>query len=350
MSVSERRARTSPGPTTPSRVAVLFTSVHPESELPPKVREAEDLTENAQSVGKALAELGHTVRCFDFGDDVSGLLARLRPFRPDVVFNLAEAPLGCYEKEPHAAALLELLGLPYTGNSPFSLLSCKNKAVTKEMLRAHGVPTPQYCVQAKVPTKALPLSFPLVVKPLRQDGSLGITEDSVVEDQAGLRRSVAYVLENQRQEALVEEFLSGREFNVSVLGNGSATAPYRVLPPGEFVYHSPRWRVCTFDAKWDQTHPSYAAVEAVCPARIPVTLRRKLESLALQCSRIFELSGYSRIDLRLDSQGVPQVLDINPNPDLAPRMGMARAAESAGLSYSHFLQEILWAGLNRGVR
>jgi D-alanine-D-alanine ligase len=350
MSKSDSKTRASGKPSAAKRVAVLYTSVRPQLEVPEKVREAEDLTSNAHAIQKALTGLGHAVRCFDFGDDVSGLVSKLRAFRPDVVFNLAEAPFGSYEKEPHAVALLELLGLPYTGNASFSLLACKNKAVTKDLLQAHGVPTPRYCVQATVPRKRLSLSFPVVVKPLRQDGSQGITDRSVVEHQAALRQSVAYVLENQRQEALVEEFVGGREFNVSVLGNGTDAAPYRVLPPGEYVYHSPRWRVCTFEAKWDEAHPSYAAVEAVYPARISSALRRKLEAITVQCARIFELTGYSRIDFRLDNDGQPQVLDVNPNPDVAPRMGMARAAETAGLAFPELLQEILLLGLARGKR
>jgi D-alanine-D-alanine ligase len=315
-----------------------------------KEKEAEDLTANAHAIEEVLSELGHAVRCLDFGMDVRTLISKLRSFRPEVVFNLAEAPLGAYEKEAHAAALLELLNLPYTGNSPFSLVSCKNKAVTKQILQAHDVPTPRFSVQRTVPTRRPALSFPAVVKPLRQDGSMGITDESVVENLAQLRRCVAYVLQNQRQEALVEEFLSGREFNVSLLGNGSASAPYRIFPPGEFVYHSPQWRVCTFVAKWDEAHPSYAAVEAVYPATISARLRRELERLTLECARVFELSGYTRVDFRLDSRGRPQVLDINPNPDLAPRMGMARAAESAGLCYADFIEEILRLGVERGPR
>jgi D-alanine-D-alanine ligase len=274
----------------------------------------------------------------------------LRSFRPDAVFNLAEGPLDCYEKEPHAAALLELLGFPYTGNGPTPLVLCKNKAVTKQILQGHGLPTPAFVVCDSLPKKQPALTYPVVVKPLRQDGSLGITDESVAVSFQELKRAVKYVLEAQHQEALVEEFVCGREFNVSLLGNGRAEAPYRVLPPGEFVYHSKRWRVCTFDAKWDEQHPSYAAVEAVYPASISRALFRQLEQISLECARIFELSGYARLDFRLDKDGVPQLLDVNPNPDVAPRMGMARAAETAGLNYAEFVHELLRLGLTKGKR
>lgn len=336
----------------PKRVAVLYTpAAETLADAPEKVREAEDLTANAHAVAKALREgKGHQTRCFDFGNDLGGLAARLRRWRPDIVFNLAEAPLGAYEKEAHAAAFLELLGFPYTGNGPAPLVICKDKALAKERMQAAGLPTPQFRVFDTVPKKTPKLRFPLVVKPLRQDGSLGITEQSVANNPSQLRTAVSLVLEQQRQEALVEEFLCGREFNVSVLGNGSEQAPYRAFPPGEYVYHSKQWRVCTFDAKWDERHPSYAAVEGVYPARVASRLQRHLEKLSVRCARLFALSGYSRIDLRLDHNGVAHVLEVNPNPDLAPRMGMARAVESGGLEYAAFVEEILKAGWLQGIR
>jgi len=246
--------------------------------------------------------------------------------------------------------LLELLGLPYAGNGSLALALCKNKALTKQVLTTHDIPTPRCSVHVAVPRKRSTLTFPLIVKPMREDGSQGITDDSVVDNEVALRRAVASVLREQRQEALVEEFAGGREFDVPVLGNGDKANPYYVFPAGELVYHSPRWRLCTFDAKWDESHPSYAAVEAVHPAKISATLQRRLAELALACARVFELTGYARVDLRLDSRGEPQVLDVNPNPDIAPSMSMARAAETAGLTYAEFLEEILRLRLVKGAR
>ena len=334
----------------PERVAVLYTAAGEITPLPEKVRLAEDLTANARMVQKTLQSAGHSVVCVPFGQDLSRLISELRRVRPSVVFNLAEGPMESYEKEPHATALLELLGLPYTGNGPLSLALCKNKARCKDLLEAQGVATPAFCVYDSVPKGRPSLPFPLVVKPLRQDGSLGITDQSVVRTTAELKRAVAELLQSQRQEALVEQFLPGREFNVSLLGNGTPDAAYRVLPPGEFLYHSPRWRVCTFDAKWDEQHPSYAAVEAVCPARLSARLRKELETMTIAAARVFELSGYARLDFRLDAEGRPQLFDVNPNPDLAPRMGIARAAEAAGFSYPEFLEEIVRLGLSKGFR
>lgn len=333
-----------------TRVAILYTTAPEAADMPEDVRAAQDLAPNARAVQKALRSAGYEIRLVPFGNDLCDLAGRFKRFRPNVVFNLAEAPVGCYAKEPHAAGFLELLGLPYTGNGPTALALCKNKAFTKQLLLANGVPTPRACVFDRAPKTKPSLTFPLVVKPLCEDGSFGITEDSVAADQAQLRRCVETVLREQHQPALVEEFVGGREFNVSVLGGGSGSIPWRVLPPGGYVYHSPRWRVCTFDAKWNEAHPSYAAVEAVYPAPINARLLRQLERITIRCAGVFNLTGYARLDFRLDNRGAPQLLDVNPNPDLAPGMGLARAAETAGTSYPELLGQIVRLGLAEGVR
>lgn len=330
------------------RIAVLYTTV--DYALAEQLRETVDLAETATSVADALRSLGHSVRGLTLGGDAIKLATELKAFAPDIVFNLAERPLDCYQKEPHAAALLELLNIPYTGNGPLALALCKDKAVTKQILLAHGVPTPRFRVFSRAPHRTAGLAFPLMVKPLTEDGSLGIAEESIVTDRKELRQRVAFLRKEQAQDALVEEFVGGREFSVTVLGNGTSEAPYRVLPPGELVYHSDRWRVCTFEAKWDEAHPSYAAVEACYPAKLSGKLRRALERLTLDCARIFDLSGYARIDIRLNGHSEPCVLEINPNPNLSPGAGIARTAESAGMTYAGFLQEIVRLGLAGGVR
>ena len=333
------------------RIIVLYTSVeHALTDVPDELRESVDLAENARSITNALRDVGHRVGCVEFGNDVCRLSSRLLASKAEIVFNLAECPLHCYDKEPHAAALLELLKVPYTGNSPFSLVVCKDKALTKQILLAHGLPSPRFRVYSSSKSIKLDLCFPLVVKPLREDGSIGIVEESVVENQGQLCDRIAQVLEQQGQPALVEEFVGGREFNVVVMGNGTRQDPYRALPPGEYVYHAQRWRVCTFEAKWNQKHPSYAAVEACYPAKIPASLRRRLQKMSVACCQIFELSGYARIDFRLDATGEPYVLEVNPNPDLSPDAGSSCTAQISGLSYPEFLQEIVRLGLAKGAR
>ena len=144
--------------------------------------------------------------------------------------------------------------------------------------------------------------------------------------------------------------MDGREFNVGVLGNGTAADPHRSLPPAELVYRNPRWRLCTYESKWDATHPSYAEIAPVCPADASPETTARLSEITLACARIFGLAGYARVDFRMNAEGELFVLEVNPNPDISPDAGMARAARAAGLPYPDLILEILRLGLALGAR
>lgn len=333
------------------RVAVLFTPVEESlAEVEGKMRETMDLAVSARAVTAALNASGIDARLFAFGKDVVALAESIRGFGAEAVFNLSECPLNSAQKEPHGAALLELLRIPYTGNGPFPLSVCNNKALTKRILASHGIDTPAFRLCETVPSGPPGFPFPTIVKPAREDGSAGITEESIVEDEAALAARVAHVIAKYNQEALVEQFVGGREFNVAVLGNGTAADPHRVLPPSELVYRNSRWRICSFESKWDPEHPAYAEIAPECPARIDEPLRRRLETLTLACARAFSLCGYSRVDFRADGNGRLFVLEVNPNPDISPDAGLARAGRATGLSYEALILEILRLGLARGAR
>ena len=333
------------------RVAVLYTSVIESlADVPPELRDTMDLAVNARTISAALSDAGRETRVFSFGTDVQALGREILAFRPDIVFNISECPLNSAQKEPHAAALLELLRLPYTGNGPLALSLCNDKSLAKRIVASHGIATPAFRVYAAPPAGPSGLPLPAIVKPAREDGSAGITEESVVETEDALRERVRHVVEKYAQEAIVEEFVGGREFNVAVLGNGTAGDPHRPLPPAELVYRNPAWRVCSFESKWDATHPSYAEIAPEVPARVPAPLAARLQEIAMTCARVFGLCGYARVDFRLDARGEPCVLEVNPNPDISPDAGLARAARAAGLSYGALLLEIERLGLARGAR
>ncbi|GAB4373673.1 MAG: ATP-grasp domain-containing protein [Deltaproteobacteria bacterium] len=335
----------------PRRIAVLFTPVEESlKECPERMHDELNLAVSAREVVQALASRGHAVRKIRFGYDLTALSAELREFGTDAVFNLSECPLDSAQKEPHGAAYLELLGLPYTGNSPLPLSVCNNKALTKRLLSSCGIPTPAFRIYTAARNGRPGLRFPLIVKPACEDGSAGITEESVVDDAKALRRQIALVIEHYKQEALVEEYVGGREFNVAVLGNGTEEDPYRTLPPAELVYRNRRWRVCSFESKWDEAHPAYAEIAPQCPARIPDPLATRLRRLAIRCAELFRLCGYARIDFRMGPRGTLYVLEVNPNPDISSNAGLARAARAAGLSYETLIGEILRLGIARGPR
>jgi D-alanine-D-alanine ligase len=333
-------------------VAVLYTSVEESlaGVTDAKMRETMDLAVSARAVTDGLNESGVAARIVPFGKDIVALAESFRSFGADAVFNLSECPLNSAQKEPHAAAFLELLRLPYTGNGPMPLAVCNDKALTKRILASHGISTPGFRLYSDVPRERSGLAFPVIVKPSREDGSAGITEDSIVEDEAGLQGRVAHVIGRYGQEALAEEFVGGREFNVAVLGNGTAKDPFRTFPPAELVYRNRRWRICSFESKWDPGHPSYAEIAPQCPAGISDELCAGLTLLTIECARVFGLCGYSRVDFRTDGNGKLFVLEVNPNPDISPDAGLARAARAGGLSYKALILEILRLGLARGAR
>ncbi|HEY5577130.1 MAG TPA: hypothetical protein VIK46_02285 [Deferrimonas sp.] len=334
-----------------ARVAVLYTSVFESiRDVKEENREDMDLAVSAKAVVDALATGGHDAFPVTFGKDPGELISRLRSSGAEAVFNLSECPYLSPEMELHACALLELMRLPYTGNGPLALGVCNSKALTKQLLVANGIPTPRSRLYTSDPGGDPDIPYPLVVKPANEDGSAGITEDSFVQDLAGLRRQVRWLKEVIFQDALAEEYVGGREFNVGVLGNGTAADPHRPLPPAELVYRNPRWRLCTHESKWDSTHPSYAEIAPVCPADAPPELAARLSELTLECARIFGLAGYARADFRMNAEGELFVLEVNPNPDISPDAGMARAARAAGLPYTDLVLEILRLGVALGAR
>jgi D-alanine-D-alanine ligase len=335
----------------PLRVAVLYTSVYEAiKEVKEELREEIDLEVNARTVAGILRSEGHEAWPHAFGQNVGELVSGLTVMRPDIVFNLSECPLLNPEKELHACALLELACLPYTGNGPLALGICNSKSLTKKILVAEGIPTPPFRLYTTDPVQDPGIPYPLVVKPANEDGSAGITEDSFVRDLAELSRQVKWLQDGFRQNALVEKFVGGREFNVGVLGNGTAADPHRTLPPAELVYRNPRWRLCTYDSKWDKSHPSYAEIAPVCPAEASRELLDRMSRITLECARIFRLAGYARVDFRMDEAGELYVLEVNPNPDISPDAGMPRAARAAGLSYPGLVCEILRLGFALGAR
>lgn len=334
-----------------TRVAVLYTPVDDTLRgVVGKMRVDMDLAVNAEEVARTLVSSGREARCFPFGSDPVVLAAALREYGAGAVFNLSECPCDSAQKEAHGAALLELLGIPYTGNGPFPLAVCNDKGLTKRILVAMGLPTPPFRVYESAPRGRSGLSFPVVVKPACEDGSAGITEESVVDDEAGLKARVDHVVVRYRQGALAEEWVGGREFNVAVLGNGTEKDPYRVLPPAELVYRSPKWRVCSFESKWDRNHPAYDEISPECPAKIPASLARRLVATTLACAKAFVLRGYSRVDYRMNRRGKLFILEVNPNPDIGSGAGFARAARAQGMSHEALILEILRLGLALGKR
>jgi D-alanine-D-alanine ligase len=273
----------------------------------------------------------------------------LKNEKPDLVFNLGDDGFrGDPTLEPHVAAIFDILDIPYTGNNYFSLALCQNKARAKEILSYQGIPTPKFQVFTNANRKLNPeLKFPLIVKPVREDGSVGIKERSVVNNEEQLREQVNHVLDVYQQEALVEEFIDGREFNLALLGNKKLTA----LPIAEVDFSgmpSNMPRIVSYRAKWVKQSVAFKKTPVICPAQIDEKLTNLIQETAKKCFKAFACHGYSRIDFRYDDKNNQiYVLEVNPNPDISADAGMARAALAAGLSYKDLLLKIIDLAIDR---
>jgi D-alanine-D-alanine ligase len=291
----------------------------------------------AEAVSQAVARLGHEPILLPLTADLERFLTALRQAKPDVVFNLCEGFSGESSQEMHVAALLELLGFPVTGSPPFTLGLTQDKVLTKELLERHGIPTPRWITVP--PGERVPahnLAWPLIVKPRAEDASLGVTAKSVVWTMAELRRQVTFIHGRYQQDALVEEYIDGRELNLAIIGNGTPDT----LPASEIRFAAGSRRVVTYAGKWLTDSADFRDTPPRCPAPLTLAIARILKDLALAAYKMGGCRDYARIDFRLRN-GEPFVLEINANPDISPDAGLARSAAAAGIGYDELISRIL---------
>ena len=309
---------------------------------------AEDsVIEEIGAVEEAVRSLGHECFVLAIHGEIFTVVHWLQEIRPDVVFNLCEGVYGNSSLEMDIPALLELFRIPYTGSPPLTLGLCQDKGKVKDILQSHEIETPRYTIVDRLSNPMNHPSFPLIVKPLHEDGSLGISKESVVYDEASLRRQIGYILKTYDQPALVEEFVDGRELNVSLFErNGKVD----VLPISEIDYSGfPEAipRICGYEAKWIPESLEYQKSKPICPARLDPHLKGKVEQIAVRVFNLFEFRDYGRVDFRVGSEGRSYVIDVNPNPDISPQSGMSRAIKVQGMTYIEFVEGLLERVLQR---
>lgn len=269
--------------------------------------------------------------------DIAGPIKHFDP-REHVIFNWCEG----LDDDPNAydaiPPVLEKLGFAYTGCDAWSLATSQNKAITKTILLQNKIPTPVSRVYDRAVLNGW-RRFPALVKPAAEHCSFGITRESVVDTPQQLKERVQYVLDTWREPALVEDFIDGVEYNVSIWGNADA----QVLPIGAIDYSAftdYHDRLVTFDAKWNPESDAYRLTGVQCPAPLDLPLQRRIERVALKTYRALKMRDYGRIDIRVRN-GVPYVLDVNANPDITMEGGFARSARAAGFDYGQTTAKIL---------
>lgn len=266
----------------------------------------------------------------------------------DLIFNLCEGFLGKVNGEAYMAGYLELIGMPYTGSDPSTLSLCLDKGRVKDILRINGIPTPKSQVFDSLCTPLDgTLRYPLIVKPLQEDASVGIDQSSVVTDEFRLMARVEYILRTYKQPALVEEYIDGRELNVAIIGN----LPHvEVLPISEIVFNLEEgdYRIVDYGAKWLESTPQFQGTKGVCPAELDRETEELVKNLALESCRLLGCRDYARVDFRLGEDG-PTVLEVNPNPGLNDDSGFVRSALAKGLSYRDMIRFILDNAVSRAA-
>jgi D-alanine-D-alanine ligase len=285
-------------------------------------------------------------------DSFSGYLVQtLLDIAPKFIFNLCEEINGKCEQEMYIAGLLELMGFPYTGSDPFALGLSLNKYHVKQILQAAGIPTARGILRSPGQKLLLPRSmrFPMIVKPSREDASLGINSNSVCHSVSDLQRQTQYIHDVYKQDALIEEYLDGREFNVSVIGDRNP----EVLAVSEIDFTGlpeEEPRIVSYRAKWDEDSLFYSSTTPICPADISKRVENRIKDIAVRSYLCVGCRDYARIDMRTDARGGIHVLEVNPNPDISPKAGFARAAHAAGYTYSEIILRISETAMARGPR
>ena len=291
-------------------------------------------------------ELEHDVRVLGVKDDLGTIRQANDDFKPHIAFNLLEAfhEVGTFDQ--NVVSYLELLRLSYTGCNPRGMFLARDKALSKKLMQYHRLPVPDFLMIPRGRKPRLPrkLTFPLIVKSLTQEASIGISQASVVEDEAKLRERVQFIHESIKTDAIVEQYVEGRELYCGVLGNQRA----QVLPVWEMTFAKMpenQHRIATERVKWNAKYQQKFGIDTSEAKGLPDGIAERVQHISKRVFKVLELSGYARVDLRLDAQGQVHVLEANPNPQIARTEDFAESAKHAGMTYAALLQRILTTGL-----
>lgn len=330
----------------PTRVAIVYNEPYPSRyDAVGEEKAVLGVLEAVTAVHRALLELDDSVVRVPLVPPLERAEKTLRDLDTDIVFNLFEGFCGYPETEAIVPEILSEMGIPCTGCPGSMLRLALDKAKVKVILKDALIPTPDFQLLNPETLPIFQLGYPCIVKPCCEDASHGLSPDSIVNDFAALERQVRFIDTTYRGGVLVEEFIDGREFNATVLGNSEGT----VLPMSEIAYSLPPGmpRILTFAAKWEPDSPYFQGTSPICPADIGAREREGIIKTALAAFRILGGVGYARVDMRLDHEGQVNVIEVNPNPDISPGSGAVRQAKAAGMTYTQFIGKIVELALEK---
>jgi D-alanine-D-alanine ligase len=317
------------------RVALLFDGASAFGPAPDLL-----IIQTVEAIETALENEGNAVVRVPVYSD-GRWIDRIKRGRFDLAFNMCEGIGGMAEFEPPVISVLELFGVPYTGGSSYTTSMCLRKHVVNALLSHAGLPVPPF-ITIRRGQRVRSVGYPAIIKPAAEDASIGVEQRSVVRSARALKARVAAMLESF-DEVIVQRFIDGRELNVGILGD-------TVLPIAEIDFERmPRgmWRIVTYRSKWDAGCAEDLGSVARCPARLPTRVAGEARRVALAAWREVGGHGYARVDMRIDADGRPWILEVNSNPDIAPDAGLARMAATAGIDYATLVRTICELGLAR---
>jgi D-alanine-D-alanine ligase len=299
-----------------------------------------DVLTQLEAVETALGELGYRSVRIPFTMDLEGFLRRITEEDVSMAFNLCETVGEDPRFSGHPAALLELLQIPFSGSPSMALMLTTDKFVTNRLLKANGITTPNCAVyNGTEPFSASYLKYPVIAKPRLEDAGIGIEQESIFKSEGELRGRIGG-LYGRFGTLLIEEYVHGREFNISLLGYPSPT----ILPLAEIDFlgfPDGLYPILGYRAKWDKASFEYNNTPRKFPHDLPPFLLRTIQETALMCYRLLMLRDYGRVDMRIDASGKVHILEINANPCLSPDAGFVAAAQKAGMSYSQMVDRMV---------
>ncbi len=330
------------------KVLVLFDGTSPttlDQDFTKEMKTSEWKTE--ANVMAALGSLGYAAEHLAIFDDVDLLRQKLETFAPDVLFNLVEQFRNNPGFDQNIVSFFEMQGLPFTGCGSTGLTLCKHKGISKKILHYHHIHVPNFMVVPRGQRIARPrqLNFPVLVKPVKEEASYGISQASFVETDEQFRERVAFIHEKYNSDAIAEEYIDGRELYVSLMGNVRLTVfPIRELVFREVPPNEPK--IATFKAKWDEEYRKRWGLENRFAEGLDSALVSRIEETSKRIYRLLTVDGYARIDMRLTADNQVYFIEANPNPHLAEDEDFAASAGKAGLSYPQLIDRIVRQGIN----
>jgi len=301
-----------------------------------------DEWETEWDVYDALLSNGYTVRLLGLYNDIIPLIEEIKEEKPDIVFNLAEVFNQQSHLEKNVVSVLEMLGVPYTGAAAATLFTCNDKGLTKKILTYHRIKVPHFHIFYRGHRVWLPkrIKLPLVVKPLSEEASRGIAQASVTDSEESFLERVRFIHETMKSDAIVEEYIGGRELYVGVIGNKRV----KVLPPTEIKFGTmsdDEPRIATYKAKWDEKYRKKWGIKNVFPGRLANDLDRRIKDVCKRAYRALNMRCYARLDIRVTPDSQIYVLEVNANPCIAKHEDFAIAAEKIGLAYPRLIRKVI---------